>query len=78
MSVQRRFYDQDFKRNAVKLSEEPDRNVRDVASNLGIAADLLYRWRREYRSKENGAFPGRGKESLADQERIIRELDRKS
>ncbi len=77
MSVQRRIYDQDFKRNAVKLTEEPGRNVRAVADNLGISSDLLYRWRREYRAKENGAFPGRGKEALADHERRIRELEKK-
>jgi transposase/putative transposase len=44
MSVQeRRKYDADFKRNAVQLAEEPGRTVVDVAENLGIAADLLYR-----------------------------------
>lgn len=41
MSVQRRVYDQEFKRNVVKLPEETGRNVTDAACNLGIAADLL-------------------------------------
>ena len=77
MSVQRRVYDQDFKGNAVRLSEEPGQTVKDVASHLSIAVDLLYRQRREYRSKENGAFPGREKEALTDQERRIRELEKK-
>ena len=43
MSVQRRVYDQDFKGNAVRLSEEPGRTVKDIASHLSIAVDLLYR-----------------------------------
>ena len=44
MSVQqRRKYDKDFKRNAVRLTEEAGRTVLEVAENLGIAADLLYR-----------------------------------
>lgn len=60
MSVQRRKYDSDFKKNAVKLSEEPGRNVQDVAGHLGIAPNLLYRWRRELRSRNEVAFPGRG------------------
>lgn len=77
MSVQRRKYDSDFKKNAVKLSEEPGRNVQDVAGNLGIAPDLLYRWRREFRSRNEGAFPGQGKEGLTEQERKIRELEKK-
>lgn len=47
MSVQRRSYDSDFKRGAVRLTEEPGRSVQEVAENLGIAKDTLYRWRRE-------------------------------
>ena len=35
MSVQRRKYDQDFKRNAVHLAEEPGRTVIEVADKLG-------------------------------------------
>jgi transposase len=57
----RRRYDQDFKRNAVLLCSEPGRSVAEVAVNLGIAKDLLYRWRREYhRSNGELAFPGNG------------------
>lgn len=76
MIVQRRKYDPDFKRNAVLLSEEEGRTVTEVAENLGVSKDLLYRWRREYRSRERFAFPGQGKESLTEQERRIRELEK--
>ena len=44
--TRRRKYDRDFKRNAVLLCAEPDRTVAEVAENLGIAKDVLYRWRR--------------------------------
>jgi transposase-like protein len=78
MSVQeRRKYDSDFKRNAVRLAEDPGRTVVDVAENLGISADLLYRWRREQRKKEGYAFPGHGREALTPQEQKIRELEKK-
>ena len=74
----RRKYDRDFKRNAVLLCAEPDRSVTEVAQNLGIAKDLLYRWRREYRLL-NGelAFPGNGFEALTDEQNRIRELEKK-
>ena len=36
MSVHRRKYDSDFKRNAVLLSEDPDRMIAEIADNLGI------------------------------------------
>ena len=77
MSVQeRRKYDKDFKRNAVRLTEEPGRTVGDVAEGLGIEADLLYRWRREQRRKEGYAFPGHGREALTPQEQRIRGLEK--
>ena len=78
MSVQqRRKYDSDFKRNAVQLSEEPDRTVAEVAENLGIGKDILYRWRREQRTKEGLAFPGNGREALTSQQQKIRDLEKR-
>jgi transposase-like protein len=78
MSVQhRRKYDSDFKLNAVQLTEEPGRTVTDVAENLGIGKDLLYRWRREQRARQDLAFPGNGRESLPLQQQKIRELEKK-
>ena len=78
MSVQqRRKYDSDFKRNSVQLSEEPGRTVADVADNLGIGKDILYRWRREQRSKEGLAFPGNGREALTSQQQKIRDLEKR-
>ena len=78
MSVQqRRKYDSDFKRNAVKLTEEPGRTVSEIAENLGISKDLLYRWRREMRAKDDIAFPGNGREALTSQQQRIRDLEKK-
>jgi transposase-like protein len=78
MSVQqRRKYDPDFKRNAVRLTEEPGRTVAGVAENLGIARDLLYRWRRAQGAKKEFAFPGNGREALTVQQQKIRELEKK-
>ncbi len=77
MSVQRRRYDPDFKRNAVQLTDDPGRSVQDVADSLGISKDLLYKWRREFRAKEELAFPGNGREALTEQEKKIRDLEKK-
>ena len=74
----RRKYDRDFKRNAVLLCAEPGRSVTEVAENLGISKDLLYRWRREYHlSSGKLAFPGNGVEALTDEQKRIRELEKK-
>ena len=78
MSVQqRRKYDSEFKRNAVKLVEEPGRTVAEIAENLGISPDALYRWRRQIREKGALAFPGNGREILAEPQKRIRELEKK-
>ena len=61
MSVQpRRKYDPEFKKNAVRLSEELNRSVSDVTESLGLSVDLLYRWRRQYDNQGEIAFPGHG------------------
>mgnify|MGYP000854464034 FL=1 len=75
--TRRRKYDRDFKRNAVLLCTEPDRTVAEVAENLGIAKDVLYRWRREYYlSNGKPVFPGNGVEALTDEQKRIRELEK--
>jgi transposase-like protein len=78
MSVQnKRKYDSDFKRNAVLLSEEPGRTVPEVAENLGINSDLIYRWRRQMHENGELAFPGHGKMALTQDQKRIRELEKK-
>ena len=41
----RRHYDDQFKTDAVRLVENGQRSVPDVAKSLGISTNLLYRWR---------------------------------
>jgi transposase-like protein len=77
MNSTRRIYDPEFKRNAVMLAEDPDRRVSDVAKSLGIRADLIYRWRNELQKQENLAFPGRGNQSLSEEQRKIKGLEKK-
>lgn len=78
MSVQRRRkYDPEFKKNAVLLTEEPSRTVRDVAENLGIQPELIYRWRRQMRDRGELAFPGHGREALTEDQQKIRDLEKR-
>ncbi len=73
----RRKYDRDFKRNAVLLCAETGRTVPEVADNLGIGKDLLYRWRREYHNANGGnVFPGNGIEALTEEQKRIRDLEK--
>jgi len=51
MSEIRRKYDEEFKKNAVKLSYASPKTVMQVAADLGISEALLYRWRTKYTSE---------------------------
>jgi transposase len=48
MSEIRMKYDEEFKKNAVKLSYASPKSVKQVAENLGISENLLYAWRKKY------------------------------
>jgi len=41
------------------LTHQPDTSVSQVARDIGVRADLLFRWRRELEG-EGKAFPGSG------------------
>jgi len=66
-------YDADFKRKAVELSYERG-NVVEVAEELGIVPQMLYRWRAEAKKYEHNSFPGRGKPKMTDEEKEIARL----
>ena len=48
MGEYRKKYDEDFKKNAVKLSYASPKSVKGIADDLGIHENLLYNWRRKY------------------------------
>ena len=73
----RRQYDADFKKNAVALSSEPERRISEVAANLGIDVNLLYRWRKDFISNGDTSFPGKGKEALSADQQRIKDLEKR-
>ena len=51
MSVIRTKYEEEFKKNAVKLSYASPKSVKQVAKDLGISENILYAWRKKYTSE---------------------------
>jgi transposase len=51
-SKTRRQYTEDFRRDAVQLVRESARPVAQVARDLGIPENRLYRWRAQHRQAE--------------------------
>ena len=77
---ERRVYTAEFKREAVRLSEQAGVSVAQVAQELGVSDYSLYKWRKQARADGGLAFPGNGKIALtAEQQenvRLKRELER--
>ena len=71
----RRSYTEEFKRDAVELSLNSDKYVKEIAEDLGINYGNLNRWRREYRNKGEYAFPGNGKQKLTAEHKKIKEFE---
>ena len=51
MSEIRMQYDEEFKKNAVKLSYASPKTVKEIARDLGIKENRLYMWRKKYTSQ---------------------------
>jgi transposase len=72
----RRKYTEEFKTEAVLLVQESGKPVAVVARELGIADNLLYRWRdEEHRAKGLGTTRGALKAEAEELTRLRRELD---
>ena len=73
----RRQYTEDFKREAVQLVRESARPVAQVARDLGIPENLLYRWRAQHRQAESQGTTRAGQRIEAEELlRLKRELTR--
>ena len=72
----RRQFDSEFKREAVRLSQQPGRTMASVARDLGISETNLWRWRKKLAESGDSAFPGTGHVSKEEEElrRLRREL----
>lgn len=76
MSKRTKAYSREFKLEAVRLSQDSDRTVTEVAQELGISKSSLFRWRKELADDPEQAFPGRGQLKAHDAEmaRLRKEL----
>ena len=76
----RKQFSREFKLEAVRLLEQEDRSAAEVARELGVRRNQLYKWKEQLMSQgEAAAFPGQGRpagDDKAEIERLQRELER--
>ena len=75
MPTSRRTFTPEYKREAVRLADDLG-NTSQAARDLGIAAKLIHRWRRQLRDDGARAFPGNGNPRDEEIARLKRELRR--
>jgi len=71
-------YTNEFKREAVRLSEQSDKPVVQIARELGVRVNQIYKWKKELAAKADDAFPGSGRQSgsAAEVMQLRREVER--
>ena len=72
----RRKYSQEFKQEAIQLSRQAGVSVSQVARDLGIAPNMLTRWRREFAAVGAKAFRGQGVARDQELAQLRRDLGR--
>jgi transposase len=69
-------YDDDFKREAVRLVTEEGRSAASVERDLGIGNGAISRWRKSLSEDSKTPFPGKGKQRPEEAE--LRRLKREN
>lgn len=57
-----RTFSKEFKVEAVRLANESDQPITQVARELGIRVNQIYKWKQQLETKGEDCFPGKGKQ----------------
>jgi len=69
-------YTKEFKLEAIRLADESEQPVTQVARELGLRVNQIYKWKQQLEAKGEAAFPGKGRQAGLEAEtaRLRREL----
>lgn len=71
----RKSFTAEFKREAVRLLETSQKAPADLARELGVRRNQLYKWKEQLGKRGAQAFPGTGKRATDELARLRRELE---
>ena len=73
MVSKRKRFTREYKIETVRLVTDSDQTVAEVASDLEIHPNTLYRWVQKYDQNSKDAFPGKGHQATeADENRRLK------
>ncbi len=75
--IRRRSFTKEFKTEAVEFALHSSKPMVEIAGDLSIRPELLYRWKSEYKANKENAFPGSGYLSDPEEDKI-RRLEREN
>ncbi len=75
MTVERRKYTEEFKREAVRFMETSGKSIAELARDLGINDNNLYKWRGLYGGQSQANNNGSVAEMEAELKRLRREVE---
>ena len=64
-------FTREFKVEAVRMMRESDRSASEIARELGVRRNQLYKWEVQLEAKGNAAFKGRGRPKKEDQSDFV-------
>ena len=69
--IKRKSFTAEFKREAVRLLENSKKQPSDLARELGVRRNQLYKWKEQLSRRGKKAFPGCGRR-IADNDEVSR------
>lgn len=73
--TKRKSFTAEFKREAVRLLETSQKLPADLARELGVRRNQLYKWKEQLGKRGAQAFPGTGKRASDELARLRKELE---
>jgi transposase len=70
--TKRNTYTKEFKLEAVRLLESSDKPGADIARELGIRRNMLYKWQEQLSDKGDNAFRGSGRKPIDKDDKLAR------
>jgi|TARA_B110000914_G_C15392780_1_gene413322 transposase len=75
--TKRNTYTKEFKLEAVRLLESGDKSGADIARELGIRRNMLYKWQEQLSDKGGNAFRGPGRKPINKDDQVV-QLEREN
>lgn len=73
----RRSFNKEYKLDVITQSYARE-NIKELANELGLRPELIYRWRSEYEGNPQGSFPGQGIPRHTPEEAELARLQREN